>query len=264
MTGQQPEKRPTAWRTTKRVLKVVTALGTLLGGIAGVYALVSEFQPVLTTANPAHVISSSRDRGAPAAPASPPRPAAVVTPVVGECVGANGNPLACREPAARLVVASSVQCSELEAIGLLGVDGGRQMDVEAATIGDVCTLTPGPVAVAAGATAMDIKELAVGGDGSVLAVCYAGQTGLEVSCSQPHVMEAVSGWITSDETNGARAVRCEELARNYVDRTFEGQEPLQPRILQSADNNSSYRCAIKSPATLTESVWKVGGRQLPR
>ena len=43
------------------------------GGIAGVYALVSEFQPVLTTANPAHVISSSRDRGAPAAPASPPR-----------------------------------------------------------------------------------------------------------------------------------------------------------------------------------------------
>lgn len=180
----------------------------------------------------------------------------------GACIDRAGNQAACGQSGSGLVV-SAAQCDVATALAMVAVDAGRQLDVSAEQVGGACALFPGANAAAAGATALDIKAAAAGESAPKLAVCYAGDSGHEVVCSQPHLIEAVSGWITASEDAKARQARCEALARDYTGRTFDApNEPLSVVVLSSGDASAPFRCGVKTPAAFADSVWQIGGRQL--
>lgn len=109
---------------------------------------------------------------------------------------------------------------------------------------------------------MDIKELARGKLAPRLAICYSSSI-TEISCSQPHRLEAVSAWRAANDAPSTRQQVCDEAARYYTNRTFRSpSEPLSPRILQ-AEDQLSYRCAVESRSALSTTLWKIGGKQLP-
>lgn len=258
MTEAQSSPTISWWRWAKRALKVIAVLATVVAAFAAAWnAWGPKIEPAPLTESSASGSPSPSLATSPSGIGSNPS-----LPALGDCVGPDGSSSPCRESTSFLVVSHATTCSEVSALDNLAVDVARQLDVKASVVGSVCALAPGEVALAAGATAMDIKELAEGGRSSRLAVCYS-SAGAQVSCSQPHVIEAVSTWLDFNESESARAARCEQAARLYTDRTFEGREPLRLRTLLSPDNGSSYRCAIEAPKALTESLWKIGGGELP-
>lgn len=184
------------------------------------------------------------------------------TPPGSECVDQAGNPTYCGNSGSGLVVNPS-PCTTKDALAILAVDPMRQVDVKAASPRGQCALFPSSRASEAGASGLDIKQLATTTAVPKLAVCYATHAGSEVACSQPHRLEAISNWESSNDDSQQRQERCTNTARAYTERTFNSPaERLTPVVLGQQDDQSMYRCAIQAKENINMSFWKIGGREL--
>lgn len=233
----------------------IGTLATVVMAAAAIWPIVGPMFGQPGASESPRIISST-----PAATPQVDRASAGVPGVV--CIDRAGNQAACGASGSGLVV-NAANCDTAMTLASLGVHAGRQLDVSSAQVGDTCALLPGANAASAGATAVDITTAVAGESAPKLAVCYAGDSGPEVVCSQPHLIEAVSGWITASEDAKARQARCEALARDYTGRTFDApNEPLSVVVLSSGDASAPFRCGVKTPAAFADSVWQIGGRQL--
>lgn len=235
----------------------IGGIASVVGGVAAVIALVPAFGIGLIGSGSTATVESDRQGSGAESTRSP---ASGATPTAqADCLDQTGQPVTCGAVGAGLVV-ETPSCTVDEALQALGVDPQlRQFDLVASVVSEECRLAPGALALAAGASAADIRAAAAGEAAARLSLCYATASGPEAPCSTTHVIEYVGPWRPDDGGDSGDAL-CDTDARRYANRTFDApDEPLTVVLLRS---NGEYRCGIAAVTPLTRSVWQIGGQAL--
>lgn len=176
----------------------------------------------------------------------------------GDCIDAAGGRVACGQSDSRLVVAAPT-CTLESVRAQLGVPPEVRLELRVARVGTLCTVAPGPLAAAQGATGAQVQELTAVPPPDALVEC-ASSTGVVVSCASPHTVEPVSDWAAVDLSTE----QCAEAVRTYVGRPGGADDPLTAEVQSgTGDGASVSRCVVRSSVTLTGTVYRLAGARLP-
>lgn len=181
----------------------------------------------------------------------------------GSCVTLGGQVAGCTAVGSG-ITANVDECSPAAVLATWGYGGRLQADIETGEVNGSCVIVPGPTATSAGATAQDIEALSGGEPSGVLLICArsSGSGGgqlVDVSCTQDHEYEYVSGWesIPADTTDDV----CDASAREYTRTRLSADSGIRA---ERAERGDEYRCLVYVEATtLDGTLYQVGDRELP-
>lgn len=175
---------------------------------------------------------------------------------------ATGGPVDCSVPGSGILLVTG-QCTDTTPHALFGRDASSESFLVAVTrTNEGCILKPATEATRAGATGADIRRATEGTISASIRECARHGNEVIVACSEPHEIEYVGGWFSSDDTPSAVASECGERAKRYTARPMIVGDELGATVV--SDGNL-HRCAVRvqSPP-LTSSVHDLGGGPLPR
>ncbi len=198
---------------------------------------------------------SSSSPSSPAMPVPPVTSSAIMNASASpfsECVDRQGNEVPCGSDGAGLVKNIS-PCTTDVALKHVAVSPVPQVDLSAEPIHELCILFPGTIATEAGASAIDIAALEAGEKAAKLRLCLTKGGGVEVACSEPHLIEYVGPWTAPNESPNERLTECDIKAREYTRLTFSKyNSPL--KVVLATRGDGYYRCGVESSKSLNDSL----------
>lgn len=213
-----------------------------------------------STPSPAETASGSGPVARP--PEGKAVPSSSIPPRDG-CVDSQGSSASCGDRGALFLTAAD-PCTAAGAASAIAAPEGLNLDLTTTSLAaGRCAVGPGTTAQKAGANAADVQAVTTGSINSALTLCQEAPTSVhDVACTTAHRAEAVGAWTpwTRDAAD-----RCTQAVGVFTGRTSNVPgDGIRPQIAQQQRAGKVFtRCFVVSTEPLVDTVFRIGGGQLP-